>query len=281
MAIVITEAEKRLLQSVNLPPRPQTLLTVSAEAKKAEPDVAVVAAAIAADVSISAAVLQVVNSAAYRRAREIESIQQAVMTLGFKRLFPLVRAVALKSTLTSNQSLDDFWFYNEHVAAASVLVAERVGRTQIKDFAYMLGLFQSAGIPLMLNAFPDYYDLFLQAEHTPWPQILQAEREQFDTSHTTVGAMLAQRWQLPKVIIEVIYFLHDDDSLFSAGELAPLGLDLFAIVRTARAIVDQRLRSEAGSQEWQQVVDGVLSHFHLDDVYLEEAMAEIADDVFA
>ena len=36
MAIEITTAEKRLLQKVSIPPRPQTLLTVSSEAKKEE-----------------------------------------------------------------------------------------------------------------------------------------------------------------------------------------------------------------------------------------------------
>ena len=34
MAIEITTAEKRLLQRVSIPPRPETLLTVSREAKK-------------------------------------------------------------------------------------------------------------------------------------------------------------------------------------------------------------------------------------------------------
>ena len=67
---------------------------------------------------IAAAVLQVVNSAAYRRAKEIDSIQQAVMTLGFRRVFPIVKAVALKSALKSDYDLNEFWRYNEWVASA-------------------------------------------------------------------------------------------------------------------------------------------------------------------
>lgn len=54
---------------------------------------------------ISAAVLQVVNSAAFRRAREIDSIDQAIMTLGLKRLVPLVKAVALRATVGQNTEI--------------------------------------------------------------------------------------------------------------------------------------------------------------------------------
>lgn len=87
MAISITAKEKQILAKVNIPPRPQALMTITGEAKKTEPNIKVIADAIAEDAAISAAVLQVVNSAAFRRAKSISSIQQAVMTLGIKVYF--------------------------------------------------------------------------------------------------------------------------------------------------------------------------------------------------
>ena len=65
MPIEITDAEKKILASITIPPRPEVLLKLSAEAKKPEPNVSVIAHAITEDISISAAVLQVVNSAAF------------------------------------------------------------------------------------------------------------------------------------------------------------------------------------------------------------------------
>lgn len=280
MAIVITAKEKQLLQSVTIPPRPQTLLTVSAEAKKAEPDVSVVAEAIAADLGISAAVLQVVNSAAYRRANEIESIQQAVMTLGLKRIFPLVRAVALKSTLAGAKSLDDFWDYNERVAGACVIVAEALGKAALKDHAYMLGLFQSSGVPVMLAEFDGYADIIADANEQPWFDLIEREREQYDTANTTVGALLAQQWKLPKVLVQVIYYLFEDSSIYYSNELSRLGLDLLSIVKVARYAVDMKLRPDAGEQEWTAVQEGVMEHFQLDEFQLEELTDTVAEEVF-
>lgn len=281
MAIEITKAEKQLLQRVNIPPRPQTLLTVSSEAKKEEPDVTVIAESISADMSIAAAVLQVVNSAAYRRAKEVDSIQQAVMTLGFRRVFPIVRAVALKSALTSDYDLNEFWRYNEWVASACVLVAESIGRPELRDHAYMLGLFQSSGIPVMLAEFDDYADLLNASASTPWSTVQKKEQELFNTTHTTIGALLAQQWKLPKIVVEVIYYLFDDSSIFThSGELDSLTLDLLGILKIARYAVDMRTRSLAGEDEWQQVQDGVLEHFQIDEFKVEEMLQIVHDELF-
>lgn len=281
MAIEITKAEKQLLQRVSIPPRPQTLLTVSSEAKKDEPDVAVIAESISADMSIAAAVLQVVNSAAYRRAKEVDSIQQAVMTLGFRRVFPIVRAVALKSALTSDYDLNEFWRYNEWVASACVLVAESIGRPELRDHAYMLGLFQSSGIPVMLAEFDDYEDLLNAAASTPWPTVQVREQELFSTTHTTIGALLAQQWKLPKIVVEVIYYLFEDSSIFiHSDELDNLTLDLLGILKIARYAVDMRTRSLAGEEEWQQVQDGVLEHFQIDEFKIEEILQIVHEELF-
>ncbi|WP_417437600.1 HDOD domain-containing protein [Idiomarina sp.] len=281
MAIEITTAEKRLLQRVSIPPRPETLLTVSREAKKSEPDVTVIAESISADMSIAAAVLQVVNSAAYRRAREVDSIQQAVMTLGFRRVFPIVRAVALKSALTSDYDLSEFWRYNEWVAGACVMIAEAIGRPELRDHAYMLGLFQSSGIPVMLAEFDDYADLLNSAESTPWQQVQAKELELFQTTHTTIGALLAQQWKLPKIVVEVIYYLFEDSSIFNhSSELDNLTLDLLGILKISRYAIDLRTRSLAGEKEWQYVQDGVLEHFQIDEFKVDEMLQIVHEELF-
>lgn len=282
MAIEITTAEKRLLQKVSIPPRPQTLLTVSSEAKKEEPNVSVIADAIAADVGIAAAVLQVVNSAAYRRAKEVDSIQQAVMTLGFRRIFPIVKAVALKSSLKSDYDLNEFWRYNEWVASACVMVSEAVGKPELRDHAYMLGLFQSSGIPIMLSEFDDEYSELLNASSSqPWPELIEQEQRQFNTTHSTMSALLAQQWKLPKVVVEVIYYLFDDSSIFltSSGR-SDLALDLLGILKLSRYAVDLRTRSLAGEKEWESVQDGVLEHFQIDDFKVEETVELVHDELF-
>ncbi|MFC3092786.1 HDOD domain-containing protein [Alteromonas sediminis] len=161
MAITITSNEKQILQSVTIPPRPEALLKVSEEAKKPEPDLAMIARIISSDISISAAVLQVVNSAAFRRMKEIESIQQAVMTLGQKRVLPLTKSVALKSAMGQSDKLASFWEEASTVAASASIISRLINKLALVDNAYMLGLFHNAGIPIMMLKYDDF-DAILQ-----------------------------------------------------------------------------------------------------------------------
>ncbi len=250
MAITITSSEKQILQSVNIPPRPEALLLVSEEAKKPEPDLQVIAKTIASDISISAAVLQVVNSAAFRRAKEIESIQQAVMTLGLKRLLPLVKSVALKSAMGEADKLAKFWEEANLVASSASIVARLIDKPNLSDNAYMLGLFHNAGIPIMMLIYDDFDNILQFAQLNGWDKACEKEREQYQTSHTTISALLAQKWKLPAIMSEVIYYQHDTDGLFSSGELPDLGLDLMCILKIARSVIFEQANTGQQSSEW-------------------------------
>ena len=136
MAISVTSQEKEILSNVSIPPRPQALLKIAQEAKKTEPNVKFIAETISEDAAIAAAVLQVVNSAAFARINKINSIQQAVMILGIKRIFPLVKAVALKSALPANNNLREFWQSSSLVASACMLFCQALNKPELTDNAY-------------------------------------------------------------------------------------------------------------------------------------------------
>lgn len=270
MTITITPQEKEILATVTIPPRPQALMNISQEAKKPEPDIKVIADAISADAAISAAVLQVVNSAAFARRNKIESIQQAVMTLGIKRVFPLVKAVALKSALPENSDLKAFWENSALVATACTLFSEALNHPNLADNAYMLGLFHNAGVPIMLQSFDDYHDMLIKGINEGWEDISEIEREKYHTSHTTLGALLAQQWQLPKAMIEVIYYFHDVEGIFQSNELSQVSLTLLAILKLARSAVDGAVRGEKNTNEWLLVQDAILQFLNMDEIQLDE-----------
>lgn len=276
MPIQITETEKKILASITIPPRPEVLITLSNEAKKPEPDVRKIAHSITEDISISAAVLQVVNSAAFRRASEIKSIDQAVMILGFKRIFPLVKAIALKSSMSQSQSLTDFWQQQTDIAHACSIAANAMGKPALGDHAYMLGLFNSAGIPIMAQCFADYSEIMDQAGQVSWSDSLEQELHRYQTTHTTLGALLAQRWTLPKAMITVIYYLHDVEDLYLSGELTETGLDLLTILKLARTSVLQP-NNYNQDPEWQQVQDQILDHYSYAEEQIEELMTLIQE----
>jgi len=277
MTISVTPQEKEILSKVSIPPRPQALMKITQEAKQAEPNVRVIADAISEDAAISAAVLQVVNSVAFARMKKIDSIQQAVMTLGIKRIFPLVKAVALKSALPENKDLREFWQSSSMVATACTLFCEALNKPELADNAYMLGLFHNAGVPIMLQSFDDYHQILVKGINQGWQDIPELEREQFKTTHTTLGALLGQQWKLPKAMIEVIYYCHDIEGIYDSDELSRVSLYLLAILKLARSAVDGVIREEMNTPEWLLIEEAIIEFLDIDPVQLNDMRDAIVD----
>ncbi len=275
MSISITAQEKQLLAKVSIPPRPQALMKISQEAKQPEPNVQVIADAIAEDAAVSAAVLQVVNSAAFRRVNEISSIHQAVMTLGIKRIFPLVKAVALRSALPENDDLKEFWQSSAMVASACTHFSKLINKPELADTVYMLGLFHNAGVPIMLQAFDNYHEVLKKGINEGWQDITELERNQFQTTHSTLGALLAQQWNLAKPMVEVIYYFHDTEGIFESGELNKISLYLLAILKLARSAVDGILRGDENTSEWLLVEDQILEFLSLEQMELDDMREKV------
>jgi HD-like signal output (HDOD) protein len=270
MAIVITAKEKQILATVKIPPRPKALMDINNEIKRSEPNIQVIADIIADDPSISASVLFIVNSAAYKRQNTISSIHQAVMTLGIKRVFPLVKAIALKNSLPENPALTLFWDTSSLVASACSMYVSLLNRPELVDNAYMMGLFHTAGVPVMLQAFDDYNSILNQGINDGWDNICALEQDKYNTSHALLGAVLAQQWKLSSPMVDVIYYFHEVEGIFESGELSNLSLFLLCVLKLARSSVDGLLRGNPDTNEWQLVHEHIMEYLDIDELQLEE-----------
>jgi HD-like signal output (HDOD) protein len=269
MTIEITAAEKAILRDVTIPPRPEALLKISSEGKKEQPDMSIISQAISEDVGISSSVLQIVNSAAFRRVNKIQSIKQAVMTLGIKRLLPLIKSVALKSSMGESERLASFWDHASKIATVASFAAELLQKPALKDHAYMLGLFHNAGVPIMMLKYADYNEVLTLANTNGWNNVADLERQKYQTTHTVVGALLGQKWNLPAVMNDVIYYQFDVEDLYESGELSKTGLDLLSLLKLSRYVVDYAKTGHTENTEWAQVEDAILNHFNLSEEDIE------------
>ncbi|KZN30950.1 hypothetical protein N480_03060 [Pseudoalteromonas luteoviolacea S2607] len=277
MAISLTPQEKQILRTISIPPRPEALVEFSQETKSAEPDISKITKILQGDVAMSAAVLQVVNSAAFRRAREIESLEQAIMILGLKRLIPLVKAVAVKATVETPKSLENFWTEQSDIAQLCTALCNQLNKPALANHAYMLGLFHTVGIPLLCVHFDDYQEVLDCANAQGWSKASAFEFEKYNTSHATISALLAQQWKLPKPMINVIYYQHDASGIFHSGELDTLSLELLSILKLARHgnFMRQTAGSLATDEEWVAISDEVLDFIGLSEDEIEELYSDL------
>lgn len=267
---------EKIAKKITIPPRPELLIQVSSEIQSEEPNLLVIADILCRDVSMAAAMLKMVNSPAYGLSNKISSVQKATMLLGLKNVERIVTVVTLRNEISGKLDLNSFWESAAKVAEVSAQVAAIVNLAPTDD-AYTLGLFRNCGIPLMMQAFPDYLDIMAQSESDDVSPATVLEDKHYGTNHCDVGQHLCETWYLPESICDAIYFHHQEETLENNKELTVAVKNLLIVLMIAEKICQTFSGSidKRADARWAQNGAEVLTAVGLD----EEAFLEIQDDM--
>lgn len=275
---------KELADCVKIPPRPEVLIAVMEESNKEDPDFDRISKALSSDVSLSAAILQVVNSPFFGLRNRISSIQQAMALLGLQKVSSVVRVVSLRNSVSNNLELGRFWDTAAEVANICGLLAPKLSAIGTDD-AYTLGLFHDCGIPLMMQSFKDYKEVLRLSNLSNVKPRTRIEDRRYGTNHAEVGYELAKKWFLPDHLALAVLNHHRYHELFiNDSENTDHGdvenykmLPLLAILKMAEqvsAMFRKSLRAEF-SDEWTEMGPLILKCMAIS----EQDYSEIRDDI--
>ena len=156
------------------------------------------------DQVISAKVLKMANSAAYRRGAEITSIEQAVIRLGFNALRSLVVASGLMTSFRTPANFDKnkFWVDNFQVATIAKALAGDCRNIE-PETAFTCALLHNIGELLIQSALPEEASL-INMSISRGSSRIDAQREMLGYDYSQVGAELARRWSLSDTFVRAI-----------------------------------------------------------------------------
>lgn len=215
-----------ILRIKDLPTLPSVLGKILATA--ADPDASALDLGqhISADQSLSATLLKLVNSAYYGFYRQISSITQAIVMLGFLEVRNLtLTATAFRTLSKSSSSYDRIQLWRHSLATA--MAAERINK-RLKlgiEGSFESGLLHDFGKVALDMLYPDEFRQAAGASHARECFIFESEREVFDTDHAEVGGLLGEHWNLPPAVVEAIRLHHQPE----AAEKAPRLVALIAV----------------------------------------------------
>ncbi|MBF0406651.1 MAG: HDOD domain-containing protein [Candidatus Riflebacteria bacterium] len=175
---------------------------------------------IAKDVTMTARVLQLVNSAFFGLPRRVTTPQEAVLLLGVNIIKSLVLYVKLFFTAPDvpipGMSLDDLWEHSSKVGAlAKSIIYEHGGDKTMMENAVIAGMMHDAGKLLLMDI--SSYMTKVRISMREGKTFSQAEYEEFSTSHAEIGAYLLGIWGLPEEIVETVALHHKPTMLPSSG----------------------------------------------------------------
>ena len=166
-----------------------------------------IAAKIAMDQVISVKVLRMANSAALRRGNEVTSIEQAVIRLGFNRLRSVVVASGIISSFKAPPGFDKhrFWTQTFQVATIARTLAQQTKAVD-PESAFTCALIHNIGELLIQTGAPELAAQLNRSGKTDSAQRVALETLQLGFGFPEVGAELARRWQLPKIMQDAIAY---------------------------------------------------------------------------
>lgn len=160
-----------------------------------------VADVISQDQASATKVLQVANSAVFGFVRQIKSINQAVVYIGFDEIKSIVLAISVIDLFKDAKkinSLDptDIWKYSFFTGVIARNIAKQLGEKKIEEY-FVAGIIHTIGRLMLLIYIPEIFEKILIAAKTKKLFVSKLERSVLGVSSSYLSEMLAEKWKLP------------------------------------------------------------------------------------
>jgi len=161
------------------------------------------------DPPLTAKILQVANSAFYGSYTAIDSIQRAIVILGFNSVVEIIKKTTITHHFLGAQGYSNgLWLHSVGTAKAAQLISKRLNNDRA-DVTYTTGLLHDIGRIQLALFFPEKYDKVVQLASEKKCRIILAEQKVLKIDHCTIGKILCAEWKLPEDISDGIVFHHD------------------------------------------------------------------------
>ena len=208
------ESIKSIISQIeSLPSMPSIYTEIISEMQSDDPAIKKVGEIISKDLSMTAKILQMVNSAFFGLFRKINSPEQAVMMLGLETIKALVLSVKIFSEFNQKGfscfNIDALFNHSLAVSmyAKTIIKNENLDQGLINN-SMMAGLLHDLGKLILATNFEEPYRQILDEAQSTGRNLLDLEYKTFGTSHAEIGAYLMGLWRLETSIIEAIAFHH-------------------------------------------------------------------------
>ncbi|MBM4127432.1 MAG: HDOD domain-containing protein [Nitrospira sp.] len=217
----IEQLERALVQKLEqgdleLPLLPQVASQVMALTSDPAADAAKLSSLIHQDQALAAHVLRIANSPAYMPRSPVVSLQHAVAMLGINLLSEIAFTASLKAGAFQVPGHEDEVRQLWRHSLASGAFAKEVARTRRVNVesAFLCGLLHGIGKPVVLRT----TTTIARELKIDWVKALGTILNNkshlmtlVEGYHTRVGTLIAEKWSLPKQVMEAIQYYGDYD----------------------------------------------------------------------
>ncbi len=225
-ATALTPLLEEIMQAADrLPPFPQVVTKVMPLIRSMA-SVSEIEAVIRLDPIIASRVLAMSQSTLFSRRTRIESLKEAIVSLGTRQLVTVILTACASKYFTAHAlgydlQEGELW---EHAVGTAIL-ADRVAQeidSPSRYVAYTGGLLHDIGKTILSFYVEDYLDGIYYLVHEEKLSFLDAERRVLGIDHQQLGALIAHRWNFPPPVITAIGCHHTPQKAREHGQVAAI-----------------------------------------------------------
>ncbi len=205
-----------------LPTLPASVARLQAAINDSRSTAADVETAIRPDAALTTNLLRMANSPFFGMPRKVESVKQAVMILGTRRVYEATLSAAFARVIPKRLpgyelEAAEFWLH----CVGGAILSERLARAAMgraPELIFTAGLLHDVGKLVIGSVLGDEPGQLQGSLAGSGATLLGAERALLETTHAEVGGLVCDRWQLPTPISLAARWHH-------APSAAPAGVD--------------------------------------------------------
>lgn len=170
------------------------------------------------DQALTAKLLAVANSAYYGFRHEITTVRRAVVGVGYGEVRNLVMGMSLlgflhPSTFQNKEIAENLWLHSLAVSECCRILGKETGLFE-QESAFTAGLLHDIGKVVLAAFFPEDVEQLKYTIEKEGLSFREGER-QLEMEHDRVGGSLADHWELPPMLVEVITRHHSPSPFVS------------------------------------------------------------------
>jgi len=230
---------------------------------------------LSSDTALAARVLKIANSAMFSRQREITTLSQAIMIIGFKALKGIIVAATLRQINKRFGRLEKMlWEHSMSTAMCATLISKTLRKSFVEEI-FLLGLLHSLGQIVLIaqkETSADYKNVLKMIEEVN-QSYSTCEQEVYGFSHPLIGALVAKKWNFSSNTCQVIlHYLDDLDGNMPETDLE----EKTVIVKLADLISHAaQIGSPTGYPEQAELIKEVALHIGFQADGIEETLENL------
>lgn len=226
---------EQLIDKVDdIPAFPQTVLNIMELLREPRSAAIEVEREIMKDQGLTTKVLKMANSAFYSGRRQIKTVVDATVLLGFDTVNSLVLASTVGKVMEKelkgySYERNAMWRQSQISAIMARSIAKKA-KFRNPDIAYTAGLLKDVGKVVLDEYVHESYNDILKRISVETISYVKAEEEELGFNHGQVGARIVDKWNLAPELVEAIEHHHNPFKAY-------VNIELVSIVHISDALV--------------------------------------------